>query len=164
MVDALRIGTEVDIALINPGGVRINHLPKGNISIMDAYSCDPFGNEIVLFNLTGHELKNLHLVAYPMDEQLPIYPSGMKSKYHIDKDGSLSNVEFFNSDGSVFDMDKTYTVAVNSYIASAYKFEKDDEGTGLFQGTAENMIEYLRKTNIVPSYQGEERIEFITID
>lgn len=161
MVDALRIGTGVDIALINPGGVRINHLPKGNISIMDAYSCDPFGNEIVQFNLTGHEIKNLYRVAYPMDEDLPIYPSGMKTKYHISADGKFADVEFLNLDGSPFDMDKTYSVAVNSYIASAYKFEKEDEGRGLFQGTAENMIDYLRNLKVIPSYQNEKRVEGI---
>lgn len=158
MVDALRAGAETDIALINPGGVRINHIDKGDVTIKDVYSADPFGNEVVVYNLTGHELKNLYFAAYPMDEEKPLIPSGIKTVYYI-KDGEMNDVKFFNPDGSSFDMDKTYTVAVNSFIASAYNFESEDEGSALFMGTAETMIDYLRNIKNIKSYKAEVRIE-----
>ena len=85
----------------------------------------------------------------------------MKTKYHISADGKFADVEFFNLDGSPFDMGKTYSVAVNSYIASAYKFEKEDEGRVLFQGTDVNMIVYLRNFKVIPSYQNKKRVEGI---
>lgn len=158
MVDALRAGAETDIALINPGGVRINHIDKGDVTIKDVYSADPFGNGVVVYNLTGHELKNLYFAAYPMDEEKPLIPSGIKTVYYI-KDGEMNDVKFFNPDGSSFDMDKTYTVAVNSFIASAYNFESEDEGSALFMGTAETMIDYLRNIKNIKSYKAEVRIE-----
>lgn len=162
MVDALRIGTNSDIALINPGGVRINHIDKGDITIKEVYSADPFGNEIVVYNLTGHELKNLYFAAFPMDEDIPLIPSGIKTVYLLTEDGQMEDVEFYNPDGTAFDMDKTYTVAVNSYIAT-YEFEKEDNGTTLFQGTAENMIEYLKQVKTVAGYENEERITAETV-
>lgn len=161
MVDALRKGAKTDIALINPGGVRINLISKGDVTIKDIYSADPFGNEIVVYNLTGHELKNLYFSAFPMDEDIPMIPSGIKTTYHLTKDGKMADVDFFNPDGSPLDMDKTYRVSVNSFIASAYVFDKEDEGTTLFKGTAENMIDYLRELKIIPSYDNEDRISLL---
>ncbi len=162
MVDALRVGAETDIALINPGGVRINHIDKGDVTIKDVYSADPFGNEIVVFNLTGHELKNLYYAAYPLDEDAALIPSGIKTTYHLTKDGALEDVEFYLLDGTPLDMDKVYSVAVNSFIATAYIFEHEDDGRTLFQGTAENMIDYLRRLGNIPDYQNESRIDIKT--
>jgi len=159
MVDALRISTGADIALINPGGVRIDHLPKGNVSVLDLYSMDPFGNEAVLFNLTGKEIRTMHLNAFELDERMPIYPSGMKTHYTLHADGSVREVHFFLPDGSPLDMAKSYTVAMNSYMASVYQYEHRDPGTGLFTPTAESMIEYVRGLKQIPSYRNEKRVE-----
>jgi 5'-nucleotidase len=57
------------------------------------------------------------------------------------------------------EMTKTYTVAVNNYMASVYKYEHQDPGTGLFKPTAESMIEYLRGLKQIPSYKNEKRVE-----
>ena len=115
MMDALRKGAEADIALINPGGVRISELSKGPVRTRDVYEMDPFGNEIVQYNLSGHELHNLFLAAYTLDEDRPIFPSGMTTRYLLDTDGSLKDVELFTTDGEPFDMDKMYTVVMNDY-------------------------------------------------
>ena len=159
MADALRDGTKAEIALINHGGVRIEQLSKGAITVRDVYTMDPFGNEAVLFKLTGHELKALFIAAWPLDEELPVYPSGLKTRYVFAADGTVSNVELFMPDGTPADMDRTYTVAMNNYMASVYKYEHQDPGTGLFQPTAENMIRYLKALKTVPSYRNEQRVE-----
>ncbi|WP_159100526.1 hypothetical protein [Porphyromonas cangingivalis] len=48
---------------------------------------------------------------------------------------------------------------MNSYITSVYKYEHKDQGRSLFVTTAENMIEYLKKLKVVPSYQKENRVK-----
>lgn len=159
MVDALRAGTKTDLSLINPGGVRIDRLPKGDISIMNVYSLDPFGNEAIVLHLTGQELLNLHYAAFELDNRMPLYPSGFKSEYTINKDGSLKEVKLFNADGTPLDLNKTYSISMNSYITSVYKYEHKDQGRSLFVTTAENMIEYLKKLKVVPSYQKENRVK-----
>lgn len=161
MVDALRKGADTDIAIINPGGVRISKIEKGDVTIKDVYSADPFGNEIVVFNLSGHEIRNLYFAAFPMDEDIALIASGINAVYYLNKDKKMIDVDFFMPDGSPFDMDKIYSVAVNSFIASAYRFEKADEGRSLFRGTAENMIEYLRELKTIPSYDNEERYSVV---
>lgn len=162
MVDALRTAAKTDFAFINPGGVRTDFVAKGNISAKDVYLMDPFGNEMVLFKLTGHEIKAMHMGAFEMDERLPIYPSsGLHTRYTLNTDGSIQNVEFFTSDGKPLDMDKTYTVSMNNYMASVYKYKHNDPGQGLFRPTAESMIDYLKALKTIPSYREEKRVEMI---
>lgn len=158
MVDALRVATEADIALINPGGVRIDHLPQGDVCVMDVYSMDPFGNEVVLFKLTGHEIRSLMLCAFELDDRLPIYPSGIASSYTLAGDGSILDVQLFTTKGDPLDMSQTYTVVMNNFMASIYTYEHEDAGTSLFRPTAESMIEYLRRLKQIPSYKGEKRV------
>ena len=161
MMDALREGAGADIALINPGGVRISELPKGPIRTRDVYEMDPFGNETVQFNLSGHEIRNLFLSAFEIDEYLPIYPSGMTTRYLLNTDGSLKDVELFTTDGELFEMDKMYTVVMNDYMASTYKYDHKDPGQGLFRPTAETTIDYLKELKNIPSYRGVQRVEIV---
>lgn len=161
MMDALREGSGADIAVINPGGVRISELAKGAVRTRDVYEMDPFGNEIVQFNLSGHEMRNLLLSAFALDENLPIYPSGMTTRYLLNTDGSLKDVELFTTDGEAFDMDRMYTVVMNDYMASTYKYDHKDPGQGLFRPTAETTIDYLKELKNIPSYRGVQRVEIV---
>ena len=61
MTDAIRVSAGTDIALTNPGGARVSTLAKGIVRTKDVYEMDPFGNEMVMFNLSGHEMHNLLL-------------------------------------------------------------------------------------------------------
>ncbi|MDD4514076.1 bifunctional UDP-sugar hydrolase/5'-nucleotidase [Massilibacteroides sp.] len=161
MVDALRSKTNADIALINPGGIRIGYLDKGNVTVMDVYKMDPFGNEITLFNLTGEELKSLHISAFKSDVKSPMCPSGIQSVYTLNPDGSIKEIEFFTESGEPLDMNKTYLVAMNSYMSAAYRFDHKDPGKSLFRTTAESMIEYLKELRTIPSYRNEQRTKVI---
>ena len=161
MTDALRIETGTDIALINPGGVRVHTLDKGPILTKNVYEMDPFGNEIVKFNLTGHELRLLFLSAFEIDENNPIFPSGMSTRYLLSSEGKLKDVELFTSEGEPFDMDKMYSVVMNDYMATVYKYDHKDPGQGLFRPTAETTIEYLKGLKNIPSYRGISRVEMV---
>lgn len=161
MTDAIRFASGTDLAFINPGGVRISTLAKGPVRTKDVYEMDPFGNEIVLFNLTGHELRNLFLSAFLLDDHLPIYPSGMTMRYMLNPDGKLKDVELLTTDGKPFDMDKTYSVVMNDYMASVYKYDHNDPGQGLFRPSAETIIEYLKGLKTIPSYRGVTRVEMV---
>ncbi len=161
MTDALRSSAGSEIGLINPGGVRIDKLEKGPVSVMDVYFMDPFGNEIVLFKLSGAEIKRLFKMAYKFDENRPIYPSGMKAVYTMTSGGEVANVDIYTPDGVPMQLDRIYTVAMNNYMATVYDYEHNDPGISLFKPTAESMIEYLKALKIIPSYENEKRIDFI---
>jgi len=159
MADAQRDAAKADIALVNPGGVRIDHLVKGPITIMNVYQLDPFGNELVVTKLTGNEIHSLMLAAYPIDEKLPIYPSGIKTKLKLDANGNLADVALLTESGIPLDMNQTYTVAMNNFMTQVYKYKHSDPGQSLFIATADATITYLKKNQNVRSYRGEKRIQ-----
>lgn len=159
VTDAIRTEAKTDIALINAGGVRIANLAKGPVRTRDVYEIDPFGNEMVLFNLTGHELRDLFLFAYAFDGNKPIYPSGITARYTLNSDQNLKDIEFFTMNGKPLAMDKTYSVIMNNYMASVYKYDHKDPGQGLFRPTAEAAIDYLKALKKIPSYRGVQRVE-----
>ncbi len=159
MADAQRYAAKADIALVNPGGVRIDHLAKGPITIMNVYQLDPFGNELVVTKLTGNEIHSLLLAAYPIDEELPIYPSGIKTKLKLNANGNLEDVALLTERGTPLDMNQTYTVAMNNYMTQVYKYNHSDPGQSLFIETADAIITYLKKNQNVRSYRGEKRVQ-----
>ena len=159
MADAQRDGAKADIALVNPGGVRINHLAKGPITLMNVYELDPFGNELVVTELTGNEIHSLMLAAFAIDDHQAILPSGIKTKLKLDADGNLADVILLTESGSPLDMDQTYTVAMNSYMTQVYKYEHKNPGQSLFITTADATISYLKKNQELRSYKGEKRVE-----
>jgi 5'-nucleotidase len=159
MADAQRDAAGADIALINPGGVRLDHLSKGPVAIMNVYQFDPFGNELVIARLTGNELHDLMIAAFPVDDRLPVYPSGMRTMLKVSSDGKLASVILLTESGSPLDMNKTYTVAMNNYMAQVYRYKHSDPGQSLFITTADATIAYLKRIQIIKSYRGEKRIQ-----
>ncbi|HOB85740.1 MAG TPA: 5'-nucleotidase C-terminal domain-containing protein, partial [Bacteroidales bacterium] len=161
MADAQRDATGADIALVNPGGVRIDHLPKGPVTIMNVYQLDPFGNELVVTLLTGREIQSLMMAAFPLDDKAPVYPSGIRTKLKLDAKGNPEEITLLTENGGPIDMDRTYTVAMNSYMTLVYKYNHSDPGQSLFITTADATIAYLRKSGEIRSYRGEKRIQII---
>lgn len=159
MADAQRDGAKADIALANPGGVRIDRLEKGPISLMNVYQLDPFGNELVVTNLTGNEIHSLMLAAWPIDDKQPIYPSGIRTELKLDADGNLADVILLTENGKPLKMDKTYSVAMNSYMTQVYKYEHKDPGQSLYITTADATIDFLKKNKNLRSYKGEKRVQ-----
>ena len=158
MADAQRTAAGADIALVNPGGVRIDRLASGPVRVMHVFQLDPFGNELVVTRLTGNEIRSLMLAAFPVDDKLPVYPSGIRTRLSLDASGNLADVVLLTESGSPLEMDKTYTVAMNSYMTLVYKYSHADPGQSLFITTADATIGYLRKIKDVRSYKGEKRI------
>jgi 5'-nucleotidase len=159
MADGQRNAARADIALVNPGGVRIDRLPQGPIRIMDIYQLDPFGNELVVTKLTGNEINSLMLAAYSIDDKTPLYPSGIRTKLRTDPNGNLAEVDLLTVDGIPLPMDQTYSVAMNSYMTQVYKYQHNDPGQSLFITSADALIAYLRDIKNVRSYKGEKRIQ-----
>ncbi|MBN2861657.1 MAG: bifunctional metallophosphatase/5'-nucleotidase [Bacteroidales bacterium] len=159
MADAQRDAAGTDIAFVNPGGVRIDNLSKGPITLMDVYQLDPFGNELIVTKLTGNEIRAMMLSAFTIDERAPVYPSGIKTKLKLDAKGDLENITLLTETGRPVDMDRTYTVAMNSYMTQVYKYKHSDPGQSLFIETADATIAFLRKNPELRSYRGEKRIQ-----
>ena len=158
--DALCAEEHADLAFVNAGNVRIDHLDAGSITGKDIYKLDPFGNELVCFTLTGEEVLDLYYSGFRDDGYHYLYSSsGIKVQYYQRSADTVERIELFNEDGTPFDLNKTYKVVINSYMASAFSFKHQDPGTGLFRPSAETIINYLRKIKEVPDYNSVERMK-----
>ena len=151
MTDAIREASGADFAFQNTGGVRVNYLKKGPITVKDVYSIDPFNNEVIVYQMTGEQVKKFILNSYRKNGGYPSYVSGMT--YTVSDDGR--NV-WVDMEKEPFSTKKTYKVAFNSYMASTVDVESVDEGKSLFMTSEEMMIEFLRRRKTV-DYQGVVR-------
>jgi 5'-nucleotidase / UDP-sugar diphosphatase len=159
MADAQRDAAKADIALVNPGGVRIDNLPKGPVTVMNVYQLDPFGNELVLTRLTGNEIHALMVAAFSIDDRDALYVSGIRTKVTTDANHNLTGILLLNDDGTPLDLGKTYSVAMNNYMTQVYKYQHADPGQSLFITTADATIQYLKKIQNIKSYKGEKRVQ-----
>jgi 5'-nucleotidase len=151
ITDALREVSGADFAFQNTGGVRITHLKKGPITVKDVYSIDPFNNEVVVYKMTGAQVKKFILNTYRKNGGYPSYVSGMN--YSVSDDG---NTVWIRDAG--FSTHNVYKVAMNSYMASTVTIESEDEGQSMFMTSEEMMIEFLRNHKEV-DYQGIVRTQ-----
>lgn len=155
VTDAIRTVSKVDFAFHNPGGLRLDHLKKGPITIKNVYSIDPFNNEVVIFKMTGEQLERFIKETYKKNGRHPSFVSGMTYKIQTDADGYPKSVEI-KPDKGRFSKTSTYKVAMNSFMASTINFDSLDDGETLFLTTEEMTIKYL-KTKKSISYNGVRR-------
>ena len=160
MTDAIRAETGADVALQNPGGVRLKTFPKGEMTVRDVYRLDPFNNEVVEFHLTGEELLRLIEAVYIVENRQPPFVSGITYQIEIDAQRNVKSIQVKMEDGTPLHQQRKYKVVMNSYIAAVSSYEKEDPGKSIYRTTAQLTIEYLEKQQTL-NYQGVKRMTVI---
>lgn len=131
--DIIRLGSKADIALQNVGGVRLDSLVSGPITISDVCKLEPFSNHIVTQKMTLDQIKAMILNTFntPGDDanRIDLYPSGMKYEVILDANNKATDVKFYDLNGRPM-ADRTYTMATSNYVSSAYKYECSDKQDG----------------------------------
>ena len=115
VADAMRAESGADLAFTNSGGLRAD-LAEGTITRGAVYDVIPFDNTLVLVRLTGRQVRELledGLAHGRISQQ-----SGLRYRFDLSRprDGRLLAVTL--ADGSPLDEARTYTVAVNNFMAS----------------------------------------------
>ena len=151
MTDAICEVCGADFAFQNTGGVRVTHLKKGPITVKDVYSIDPFNNEVIVYQMTGAQVKHFIINSYRKNGGFPSFVSGMT--YTV---GDNGNDVWIEMDGEKFSTKNTYKVAFNSYMASTIDVRSEDEGVSTYMTSEEMLIEFLRRHKEV-DYQGVSR-------
>lgn len=165
MTDAFREVTGADFALTNPGGIRIDSIAPGSISMLDVYTLDPFSNQMMTVDLTPAELHRLFESGFDqLDNQRPIVPSGLHVTYALRADGTLEGVTILDDNDQPLDPDRTYKVALSSYAASVYSFGDKSRVKDEHQTTEEAIIAYLSRHRVAPDYSEEHRITLFTVE
>jgi len=158
VVDVMRIESNSDIAFSNHGGVRAE-LSAGPITPRDLFRVMPFGNRLVIFNVSGEFIKSV------IEDRVAGSSRGMLisgAEVVIDRskpDGS--RVASFTIDGKPVDPKKIYRLAVSDYLAEGNSgFDRLTQIAPeyvIFTGTLlrQTMIDYVRKhSQIVSTLDG----------
>ena len=161
MSDAIRYELGADIAYQNPGGVRIRKLNAGDITLKNLYELDPFGNEVVKFELTGEQVIEFIKNAIIADKGAG-HVSGITYKVNILNNREkntfdVSYLEVKNEDGTPFDLNKKYIVVMNSYIASVTHFSGEANGEIIPITCSDLTLEYIKKNSPL-NYEGIKRV------
>lgn len=115
IADAMRYQTGTDFAFMNPGGIRAD-IDAGDITWKEAFTVQPFGNDLVKMNVTGNEIKTL--LEQQWGSKVRIMPiSGLKVTYDDSRAAGDRIVSIVKTDGTPLSMDQTYSITVNNYMA-----------------------------------------------
>lgn len=155
VTDGIRWFTGADFAFQNTGGIRINRLKSGPITIKDVYNIDPFANDVVVYTMTGAQLEDFMMHSFMANGDTPSFVSGMTYRVNTDNRGKPKSV-VITPDKGRYSSKATYHVAFNSYMASTVRFESLDEGQSQYTTSEEMVIQYLRDQKKV-SYNGVRR-------
>ena len=148
MADAQREATQADIVLQNSGGVRYKTHPAGDFTMQDALSLDPFNNELITFHLKGAAIEQLILSVCQMGEDP--FVSGITYEY------IKGRVKVVLPDGKPIDSQKTYLVAMSSYLAAVCPYLQDKQAINTGINATDALIDYLKKQQKV-DYNGIRR-------
>ena len=156
MTDAITSILGVDIAFQNNGGIRSSELAAGDILLKDIFKLDPFGNMVVKFRMNTAEIKSLIASAFNREKSLDLQVSGITYSVLVDSANVLKDLQLLDLEGNALDPDKEFSVGINSYIASSYRFEHRDPGESLHTTTAQTLIYFLKEKKVV-DYSGVKR-------
>ncbi len=157
IADAMIKESGADIALTNGGGIR-SSIQVGDITKGDVITVLPFGNYIVTKEVTGAD------VVAAIENGIDSYPGAKGAFPHVSGmayafDANLpagSRVTSLVINGLPVDMDKTYVLATNNFMAAGgdgYKMFADYPIKGEFAALDEALIDYMNiiDTSKLPS-------------
>lgn len=144
--DALRIYTGSDMSIQNPGGIR-SDLDEGDISIMDIYRMDPFGNGLLRFEMSAGDIKK-----FLGETGSGFYYSGVK----IETD-SYGHIVISDGQGNAYTDSHVLSLAVNDYIPMVHEDYFPEPAEDYKMTTADAMIAYLRNLSEPLHYESCNR-------
>ncbi len=106
----IAVQEEIDFAVQNYFGLRINSLPEGNITLGNLYELMPFENYLVVLDVPGTVVEELCNLIASNDG----WPVSHGLSFAI-KDGNAHSIMV---DGKKIDKQKIYRIATNDYLAN----------------------------------------------
>lgn len=137
------LGHEVDFAFQNSGGIRVGSMGPGALTVGDVFKLEPFGNNIIIYEMTTQQIKDMLATNYKRDNSIDLRPAGLKYEIVVNQVGDVKRVELTDMAGNKIEEGKTFTVAHNSYVASSYDFETETEGENTYLRVNDTIIHYL---------------------
>ncbi|MBP3930433.1 MAG: 5'-nucleotidase C-terminal domain-containing protein, partial [Peptostreptococcaceae bacterium] len=161
ITDAMIDETGADLAITNGGGIRAS-IKAGDITKGDIVSVLPFGNFIVTKQLTGAQIKEvLEFGVRSYGESLGGFPHVSGIKFVVDPSRPVGDrIISLTINGEDLDMNKTYTVATNDFIAVGgddYPCFSDVPTLNKYSSLEESLANFIKTLGTV-SYTKQGRI------
>ena len=159
MCDAFMEETGAEIGIVNPGGVRIESHPQGDITVRDVLEMDPFDNHAVVLELTGNEIAHMMLTyCHNTLYSLP-YVGGITCEITLEEQfpEKIKSIKLLTLDGKKLNMKKKYKVVTNNYIPATSEIPEGSDHI-LNLETSDIIMQFLEKKKVV-SYQGVSRLK-----
>ncbi len=160
MADALVHQLHADIAFQNKGGIRIQSIDEGDITLKELFQLDPFNNEVMLYSMNTEEIRSLILYGYNLMKGIDLQVAGMHYDIRLNAEGEPSGIELTDTTGRPLNENAEYLVAVNNYVSNTYKFDHRDPGTLSKMTTAEALKRFLGVSGKI-DYSGVRRATVI---
>lgn len=140
-----RTGRNIDMVLINHGGIRAA-ISKGNLSARAAYEVMPFDNSLVVVDLKGEQVKEL--IAYLANSKRAHPISRLNLK--LDENNAVLTSSI---NGQPIDFSKNYLVATYDYLyngGSRMNFFQTNDSLYVLNYKMRNaMIDYFKKVDTI---------------
>lgn len=115
IADSFRNSMNSNIGVTNATGMRAD-LKAGNVTWGDLYTVEPFGNPVVKLSFKGKDILDLLEQQWRPSSQDILQISGFSYVYDNSRPIGQRIISVL-IDGKPLDMNKTYTMAVNSFLA-----------------------------------------------
>jgi 5'-nucleotidase / UDP-sugar diphosphatase len=153
ITDAMLDVTGADFALTNGGGIRAS-IDAGEITKGEVITVLPFGNYIQTKDVTGKDVKAAlenGASGYPANHGAFSHVAGLTYKIDETKPAG-ERVHSIMIQGNPIEMDKTYSMATNDFLAAGgdnYEMFKGLAHTGDFPALDEAVINYIKSHGTV---------------
>jgi 2',3'-cyclic-nucleotide 2'-phosphodiesterase (5'-nucleotidase family) len=130
VADAYRLAADADVGLQNGGGIRLGPALSGDVTLADMVSVLPFGEPVVVTELTGAELLAVfgESDGAALDFGEPDWWHAHLSGASIVWDEAAAELVEARVGGEPIDPERTYTLATASYLLhSDHEFPTLDE-------------------------------------
>ncbi len=150
LTDAMLWKTGAEIALTNGGGIR-SSIDAGDITRGEVITVLPFGNYVIVQELTGKDIKAAlenGIAGYPSQDYGPFaHVAGLKYVYDGTKAVGERVVSVTLANGKALDLNTTYKVATNDFIAAGgdnYVMFKGKKVLGNYESLEEILTSYIQ--------------------
>lgn len=140
MTEAIVAVHNLDMAFQNNGGIRLSSL-SGDITLNDIYKLEPFANEVVIYEMTTAEIRELltYSVRY---KSIDLQASGLKYIVYY-KNDAINKIMLTDYNGTPLDENRTYLVGLNNFVAEKY-ISFTEKGISTYTTVADTIIEYIK--------------------
>jgi 5'-nucleotidase len=131
IADAQASTAGAQLAFMNPGGIRAD-LKAGALTYSDLFSVQPFDNGLARMSLTGAQVKAVLEQRFNDAGDKILQIAGLRETYDRTRAAGDRITGLTLADGTAIDPAATYTVALNSFLATGGDgFTVFKQGTGV---------------------------------